>query len=136
MESRKVNLPFDHRVFEYGQIYKIKDSLITFPESRYTKRTKHYSRLVCIAHHCESNYDPRNWVINVAPLSTKTSFKRKNDLEIHPNNENYINKISLIRLGCSQPVLKIDLEGPFGNLSREQLAQLTTLQVILAGVEL
>jgi len=137
MARRAVNrLPFDDRAFQYGEIYKIKDSLIVFPEAQYVKRTSHDTRLVCIIHHCKANSDPRAWVINVAPLSTKIEYKRDTDLEIYPNNENHIDKVSLIRLGCAQPVLKIDLEGPVGNLSREELLQLTGLQIMLTGVEL
>lgn len=136
MAGRTIKFPFDHREFKYGEIYKIKDSLITFPESKYVKRTMHETRLVCVIHHCEANSDPKSWVINVAPLSTKTEYKRDTDLEIHPNDQNYIEKTSLIRLGCAQPVLKIDLEGPVGRLSRIELLQLTGLQILLAGVQL
>lgn len=128
--------PFDDRVFQYGEIYKVKDEHVVFPEEKYVNRTKHPSRMVCVIHHCEANSDAQSWVINVAPISSQLGMKRDNDLEIAPQEGNYINRKSLIRLGCAQPLLKIDLEGPVGKLSDEQLMQLTALQIILTGTEL
>ncbi|GAC42832.1 dehydrogenase component [Paenibacillus popilliae ATCC 14706] len=135
-ERKRVKYPFDDRVFQYGEIYKAKDDYIVFPEEKYVTRTKHESRLVCVIHHCEANSDPRAWVINVAPLSSRIEMKRDNDLEITPQKGNYINRRSLIRLGCAQPLLKIDLEGPVGVLTESQLLQLSALQIILTGTEL
>ncbi|GAC44333.1 Fe-S-cluster-containing hydrogenase components 1 [Paenibacillus popilliae ATCC 14706] len=135
-ERKRVKYPFDARVFHYGEIYKVKDIYIVFSEEKYVNRAKHESRLVCVIHHCEANSDPRAWVINVAPLSSRVEMKRDNDLEITPQEGNYINRCSLIRLGCAQPLLKIDLEGPVGVLTESQLHQLTALQIILTGTEL
>lgn len=125
----------DDREFAYGEIFKIKDDLIYFPEALFAKRTYHGSRLVVITQHCRSNSNPNVWTVNVAPLSTKIEYKRDTDLEINPEEGNYIDKTSLIRLGLSQPVLKVDLEGPVGRLTREQLLALTALQIKLSGIE-
>ena len=125
----------DDRDFNFGEIFKIKDELINFPESLFAKRTYHESRLVVITQHCRSNSNPNIWTVNIAPLSTKIEYKRDTDLEIEPKEGNYIEKKSLIRLGLSQPVLKVDLEGPVGRLTRDQLLALAALQIKLSGVE-
>lgn len=132
---RGISEAFDDRNFKYGEIYKIKDRLVDFPESRFTKpRTYHSTRMVVIIHHCESNSDPTIWTLNAAPLSGQTQMKRDTDLEIEPVHGNYINRTSLIRLGNAQPFLKIDLDGPIGRLPDEQLKKLSALQSKLAGV--
>lgn len=137
METHSIKYPTDSRVFTYGEIYKIKDELVSFPEEKYTKgRTKHNSRLVCIIHHCESNSDKYIWTINAAPLSSQVRMKRDTDLEISPTGGNYIDRDSLIRLGAAQPFLKNDLKGPVGTLSEEQLLMLSALQAKLAGIDL
>lgn len=138
MERRTVNkkYPFDNRVFEYGEIYNIKDEYVVFPESRYVTRTKHDSRSVCIIHHCKANSEAKSWVINVAPITSNLSLKRDTDLEIIPQDGNYIDRKSLLRLGTAQPVLKIDLVGPVGRLTEDQMMELSALQISLAGVDL
>ncbi|ONK21238.1 hydrogenase [Bacillus sp. VT-16-64] len=130
---RKIILA-DEREFKYGEIYKIKDELVNFPESEFTPRTYHSSRFVVITQHCNANLDRNIWTLNAAPLSSKIHMKRDTDLEIEPNDYNYIDRKSLIRLGTSQPFLKIDLEGPVGKLSPEQQKELAALQLKLAGV--
>lgn len=125
---------FDAREFRFGEIYRVKDKLVDFPESRFVQRTYHSIRCVVIIHHCNANLDKRVWTLNAAPVSSQTDMKRDTDLEIEPCEGNYINKPSLIRLGAAQPFLKIDLDGPVGRLSEDQQKALSALQLKLAGV--
>ncbi|RHW31490.1 hydrogenase [Neobacillus notoginsengisoli] len=124
----------DEREFKYGEIYRIKDSLVDFPESQIVQRTYHWKRLLVITQHCNSNYDKNIWTLNAAPCSSQINMKRDTDLEIEPATGNYINKKTLIRLGTAQPFLKIDLEGPIGELTTDQKKMMAALQVKLAGV--
>jgi hypothetical protein len=130
---RKV-IASDDREFNYGEIYLIKDDLINFPESLFVGRTFHEVRPVVVTYHSVTNQNKRIWTINVAPISTQVDFRRDTDLLIDPAEGNYINRTSLIRLGLSQPVLKVDLEGPVGSLTRSQKLQLAALQMKLAGI--
>ncbi|EES72630.1 MULTISPECIES: hypothetical protein [Paenibacillus] len=137
METNPIDSPIDIRIFNYGEIYMIKDKLVSFPESRYTSgRTLHDKRMVCIIHHCESNGNKHIWTVNAAPLSTRTDMKRDTDLELEPEEGNYFNRKSLIRLGAAQPFLKVDLEGPVGKLNTGQLMLLSALQLKLAGIDI
>ncbi len=124
----------DSRGFPYGSIFVIKDELIEFPESLFVGRTFHKLRPVVITYHSSTNSNKNIWTINIAPISTQVNFKRDTDLEIMPGSGNYINSTSIIRLGLSQPVLKVDLDGPVGELTREQKIQLAALQLRLSGV--
>jgi len=126
----------DDRAFAYGEIYKIKDELINFPEAIFVGRTYHEIRFVVVTQHCRSNSNRNIWIVNVAPISSQVDYKRDTDLEIEPREGNYIDRVSLIRLGHSQPVLKIDLDGPIGKLPRDQLLNLTALQMKLAGIKI
>lgn len=131
-----MNYPIDDRNFAYGEIYLVKDEDVTFPESEFTKgRTFHGKRMVCIIHHCSSNENKYIWTLNAAPFSSQINQKRDTDLEVGPDEGNYINRKSLVRLGSAQPFLKIDLEGPVGKLTESQLLQLSALQLKLAGID-
>lgn len=133
--SRKRIDARDKREFKFGEIYLTKDKLVNFPEETIVKkRTYHNKRMVVITQHCDSNFDPNIWTLNAAPLSTQIHMKRDTDLEIEPCEGNYIDRTSLIRLGASQPFLKIDLEGPVGRLSEKQQKMLSALLLRLAGV--
>ncbi|MCF8567810.1 hydrogenase [Alicyclobacillus tolerans] len=137
MAGQLNNHPIDSREFKYGEIYLVKDEEVHFPESKHTSsRTFHGKRMVCIIHHCLSNLNKYIWTTNAAPFSTQLHMKRDTDLEVTPQPGNYINRTSLIRLGAAQPFLKIDLEGPVGQLTTEQLQELAYLQVALAGIDL
>ncbi|WP_456273408.1 hydrogenase [Bacillus sp. AK031] len=124
----------DDREFHFGEIYKVKDELVNFPESQIVNRTYHHKRMIVITQHCSANLDKNVWTLNAAPLSTAVNMKRDTDLEIEPDTGNFIKKDSLIRLASSQPFLKIDLEGPVGKLTTDQQKMLSALQLKLAGV--
>lgn len=124
----------DDREFQFGEIYLIKDDLIYFPESLFVGRTFHEVRPVVITYHSSTNRNKHIWTINIAPISSQVDFRRDTDLPIDPVPGNHIDRKSLIRLGLSQPVLKVDLDGPVGTLSRQQKLQLAALQMKLAGV--
>lgn len=130
---RKVILS-DERRFLFGEIYEVKDELVNFPEGEFTPRNFHSVRYVVITQHCNSNLNKHIWTLNAAPLSSKIEYKRDTDLEITPAEGNYINRKSLIRLGSSQPFLKVDLSGPVGKLTEMQMKQLAALQLKLTGL--
>jgi hypothetical protein len=137
METRTMKYPEDERAFKYGEIYLEKDEVVSFPEEKYTsKRTTHQKRMVCIIHHCSSNENRFVWTLNAAPFSGQIHQKRDTDLEIVPEDGNYINRKSLVRLGAAQPFLKIDLDGPVGILTDTQLLQLSAFQLKLAGIDI
>lgn len=126
----------DKRKFNYGEIFQIKDNLIRFPEDGYIKRTKHENRLVVVCHHVKTNSDQRHWSVLIAPCSSQVDYQNPSDLKISPNEMNRIDRDTLIRLGMSQPVLKMDLVGPLGKLSDEESSLLSNLQLKLAGIKI
>ena len=130
---RKV-IASDEREFKFGEIYLIKDELIDLPESLFVKRTFHHNRPVVIHQHCDSNLNKHIWTLNAVPISSQVDYKRDTDLEIKPENGNYIYKDSLIRLGLAQPFLKVDLEGPVGVLTDDQMKDLAAIQMKLTGL--
>ena len=96
----------------------------------------HESRWVVVCHHVKTNSDRRHYSVLIAPCSSRVDYQNPSDLKVSPNKINRIDRDTLIRLGMSQPVLKTDLDGPFGKLSNEEMSLLSNLQLKLAGIKI
>ena len=104
-----------------GGIYRLKDDLISFPESdELENRTKHDYRTVLVlsnqklidSYHCPC--------VIVVPMSHLTHFKSPADMVISKNSTNGLVHDSRIMFGYLQPVLKSDLEKQIGVLPEDQ----------------
>lgn len=140
MSSSKINnydKLFTNDDFEFGEIYYIKDELITMPETdRRAIRELKPGRMVVIVHDTSDNSDEECPFLTVAPISTKTELKLPNDILIEPNDvkeNDGVTKSSKICIYLQQPILKVDLERKVGILNQNKLDELLFAQLDLIG---
>ena len=104
-----------------GGIYRLKDSLIRFPESDETEnRTKHDFRTVLVLSNQKLIDSYTCPCVVVAPMSHLTHFKSLADIVIPKTSANKLAEDSRIMFGYIQPVLKSDLQKQIGVLSDDE----------------
>jgi hypothetical protein len=116
----------DDRIFEYGQIWKIRDGLIKIPDAdRLNMRDEHFCRCVIIIDNNEKNIDESFPIITVAPISHRVDCIREFDIELSKDDDQ-VQEDSIVRLSLSQPVLKKDLfvcEGLISEDARDSILE-------------
>ncbi len=128
-------LGIETRAFEQGEIYIAEDSDVKIPDEKITGRTLHPNRPVVIVTNHDCNSDPFFPTILAAPLSHDVTKKRETDLEIFAATDG-VSQDCLLRLGLTQPFLKIDLKGPRGKLPTERITQMLALYLHMLGVSM
>ncbi len=133
--------PFPQSIYiikevEFGQVYLVNDHIISMPESDrvQNRRTFHEERRVVIVQNDETNYNDYP-TLTIAPLSSKTEYKRRFDIELLPENEPVVTKKVIIRLKLLQPILRADLGECLGEISREKQAQMMQALKEIFGME-
>jgi len=108
------------KVFKFGEVYYIKDSLIDLPESdRINARNMHNGRRVVIISNNDHNSDKFSPVILVAPLSSQIHLVRKYDIELNKGLD-AVKDDSIAMLELIQPVCKADIERCCGEVREEK----------------
>lgn len=121
----------DTRQFEIGEVYYIKDVLLSIPDADRTTvgRKIHDGRMVAIIHNNYLNYDPTWPLIHIAPLSHRVDLMRETDIEILKSDCPWLKyESSMVRLALAQPVLKVDLEKKLGQINEEKIYEILALQ--------
>lgn len=115
---------FDKRTFQFGQVWKIKDPLISIPDADRLLhgRNLHKDRYVIIAQNNEENLLPMVTCITIIPLSSRVDLKRKYDVILSPNVDS-VKVESMAKTSLIQPVLKKDLDECLGSISKEKMAE-------------
>ena len=101
------------RKVQRGEIYLIADALIVLPETRLSSkpgRELHESRPVLILQTNLDKDDPLYRTILVAPLSHRVDLQDQRDFKLSARQAG-LEHDSIVQLGLTQPVLKIDLQG-------------------------
>lgn len=127
----------DDREFELGQIWTIKDELISIPQADRIDgaRILHDKRSVVVVQNNEQNYNKMCPIITVAPLSSRIDLRRKYDILLTPEKDN-VKVPCLVQLSLAQPVLKVDLDEMKGIISEESMAEIIDAQLERLGVDL
>jgi mRNA-degrading endonuclease toxin of MazEF toxin-antitoxin module len=105
------------RVIKRGEIYYVPDGLIKLPKSQLKgERVEHEARPVLVLQTDLDNQNPLYPIILVAPLSHRVDLQDDKDYRLNVG-QGGIKQDSLVQLGLTQPILKIDLVGnPIGQL--------------------
>lgn len=106
-------LGISRRKIQRGEIYLIADDLIVLPKTRLPskpEREPHESRPVLILQTNLDNDDPLYPTILVAPLSHRVDLQDQRDFKLSAGQAG-LEHDSIVQLGLTQPVLKIDLQG-------------------------
>jgi len=101
------------RKVQRGEIYLIADDLIVLPETRLPSkpgRELHENRPVLILQTTLDNDDPLYLTILAAPLSHRVGLQDQRDFKLSAGQAG-LEHDSIVQLGLTQPVLKIDLQG-------------------------
>ena len=101
------------RKIQRGEIYLIADDLIVLPKTRLPskpEREPHESRPVLILQTNLDNDDPLYPTILVTPLSHRVDLQDQRDFKLSAGQAG-LEHDSIVQLGLTQPVLKIDLQG-------------------------
>ena len=140
--SSKIPSLRDERTFAFGEIWSIKDKLVSFPatdteivKDTFKERNMHVSRPVIIAQNCESNNDPNDEIIQVIPLTSSTTNKRKHDVLLDPAVDGVM-KHSLALCNLLQPVLKIDLYDCINEIGEDSKDNILAILVTRLGMDL
>ena len=97
-----------------GEIFKVRDELITLPKSRLPSqppREIHEYRLVLVLQTDTDNQDVKYPLVLVAPLSHRVKLKDDKDYRLIKGKCGN-SKDSLVQLGLIQPILKTELVTP------------------------
>ena len=101
-----------------GGIYRLKDSLVRFPDTDARKgRTVHDYRTVLVMSSAGVCRSLDYACVLVAPMSHLVHFCASVDLIIQPDAVNKLNGPSRVMLSYLQPVIKSDLEAKIGVMS-------------------
>ncbi|MDI6706672.1 MAG: type II toxin-antitoxin system PemK/MazF family toxin [Bacillota bacterium] len=128
----------DERCFQIGEIYFIKDELVSIPDADRVEngRDIHEGRRVVIIHNHEQNNNKLCPIVTIAPFSHRIDLKRPHDLIVTLEDvEGGLKVDSLIRLSLMQPVLKIDMERCIGSLKDYKVEELIAMQIEMLGIE-
>jgi len=101
------------RKIQRGEVYLVADDLIILPKTRLPSkpdREPHESRPVLILQTNLDNDDPVYATILVAPLSRRVDLQDQRDFKLSAGQAG-LEHDSIVQLGLTQPVLKIDLQG-------------------------
>lgn len=115
----------DDRLFQFGEVWQIRDSLISIPNADriVNGRKIHYVRCVVITQNNSSNWDSNSLNIYVAPISSKVNFKRKYDVTLTPEKDG-VKEESIIMMDYIQPVLKKDLYKEVAEISEDAKSEM------------
>ncbi len=128
----------DDRQFVVGEVYYIKDKLVSIPTIDRTDKPRkvRIGRRVVIACNNYLNTDPTWPLVYIAPLCSRIDLMAVTDILVTTAGEdgNAVKKDCKIELGLVQPILKVDLERKVGSLSRSKIAEmLVLLQDMISG---
>lgn len=123
------------RSFQQGEIYLAVDKEVKMPDEKIFGREFHDKRPVVILFDHLTNNQPTFPTVVAVPLSHNVTKKRDSDLFV-PASDSGVKYDSLLRLGLIQPFLKIDLEGPVGELSEDVVDQMLALVLHMLGVDM
>jgi mRNA-degrading endonuclease toxin of MazEF toxin-antitoxin module len=119
-----------------GNIYAIKDDIITFPETRSgQERNSHYSRPVLLLSNSRVCSDHNEPVVIVCPLSHQTDIKTGCDIYLPKDSDNRLNSNSRLIFGHIQPVLKTDLGQHIGALTPENFDKSKAQLIWMFGLD-
>lgn len=94
----------DNRKFHMGAIWRVPDKKINFPNNLF--RTSHKERVVVIIENSDMNFDKKENLILIAPLSTQILQHHKLDIFIKPDEINRLDKECYIRMRAIQFIPK------------------------------
>lgn len=131
----------DNRIFAFGDIWKVRDELIRLlPTDRIdVDRNIHPSRTVIIIQNCLYNNDEESLLIRIAPLAHQVKYQDVFDILLYPDEDGNIHdgvdKICMVQLQLSQPILKKDLYEKVGEISTEKKEEIAAIGLSLLGIE-
>ncbi|MDK2793344.1 MAG: mRNA interferase MazF [Deferribacteres bacterium] len=106
----------DERTFNFGEIWKIRDCLISIPDAdRINSRNEHFCRTVVIVDNNKQNSNKFSPIITVAPLSHRLDCMREFDIPLSKEKDG-VKEDCLLRMSLAQPVLKKDLYERIGEI--------------------
>lgn len=130
----------DDRIFSPGDVWKIRDELISFPSADRVKgkRNVHPCRLVLITQNCEENSNKYFPIIRVAPLSTQIKHQQKFDILLDKGVDIFgtNSQKCMIELQLEQPILKKDLFEKVGYISDDKWNEVIALKTEIMGIDL
>lgn len=94
----------DNKKYQMGAIWRIPDEKIKFPNNLFRKY--HNERVVVVIEHSNFNFDKKEDVILIAPLSSQTLQHHCLDILIKPDEINRLKKESYIRMRAIQFIPK------------------------------
>lgn len=126
----------DEREFEFGQIWQIRDSLISIPDAdRLGNRNEHFCRTVIVVDNNPQNSNPFTPVITVAPLSHRVDCLREFDIPLYKDKDR-VAEDCILRMSLAQPVLKKDLYKCVGMISMDSRDEIIDIQLQKVGINL
>ena len=130
----------DDRQFSPGDVWKVRDELISFPsvDRVVDKRNFHFCRLVVITQNCEENNNKYIPIIQVAPLSTQVRFQQRFDILLNKGVDIFDTNAQQckLELDLEQPILKKDLFEKVGHISDDKWNEVVALKAEMMGLDL
>ena len=137
---RTFNAIEDDRQFGFGEIWKVRDELVSLlPTDRVAvNRRVHRCRLVVITQQCDDNNNPLFPVISVAPLASNIKFLQKYDILLKRNVSAFgiDSDECMIQMQLKQPMLKKDLFEKVGYVAEETKEEIIVIETELIGLEI
>lgn len=136
---KSVDVIEDDRQFGFGEIWKVRDELISLlPTDRVqVKRHVHPCRLIVITQNCEENNNKYFPLIRVAPLAHDIKFREKFDILLNKGIDTTgADKTCMLQLQLEQPMLKKDLYEKIGDISDDKKFEVIALKAELMGLDL
>jgi hypothetical protein len=131
----------DGRPFSFGEIWKVRDELISLlPSDRIENgRNVHFSRTVVIVQNCQENNDEESYIIRVAPLAHRIEFQEKFDIILYPDLPDIprdgVTCECMVQLQLTQPMLKIDLYEKVGEISDTKKEEIAAIILSMIGLD-
>lgn len=113
--------------FEFGQIFLLDDSKISFPDEELVGQRKvHDFRPVLICQDNQYNTKPAFPTITIAPISRKGDYKTNLDYELLSKSEP-VEENSYVRLYLLQPALKVNLTKCVGKITESSIEEIKAI---------
>lgn len=113
----------DEHLFYFGEVYTIKDELISFIPRDKSQVDPDKTRYVVVLQNDRECNDPGYPILTVAPITSKVEGQTKQCLLIEPG-EADLPKPSLIKAGLIQPIAKDHLRRRQGRLKADTIKKL------------
>lgn len=132
----------DKRQFQFGDIWKVKDELVTLlPSDRVQNgRNPHYCRTVVIIQNCLENCDEESPIIRIAPLAHRIEFAENFDVLLDPDlpdkKRDGVDTECMVQLQLAQPILKIDLYEKVAEVSQGKKEEIMATILNMVGIDL